>query len=253
VVYAGLLGFLAATRAARRADDVASVNWMASAQVVAREVPDALFVDVGSTTTDIIPIRKGAPVMRGMRDWDRLAFEEMVYSGVVRTPIMAVAERIPFGGEWIAPMAEYFATMADVYRLTGELEEEADQLPTADNGGKTTRDSARRLARMVGRDLEEAPLPAWRQCAEYLAELQLWRIRQACERVLSRGQMAERVPVVGAGVGRFLVKKLAERLQRRFRTFEGLVEVSGGALPWASACAPAIAVALLAREELRRR
>jgi (4-(4-[2-(gamma-L-glutamylamino)ethyl]phenoxymethyl)furan-2-yl)methanamine synthase len=253
VFYAGLSGFLSAARAIRHPDDVASVNWMASAQLVAQEVPDALFVDIGSTTTDIVPIRKGAPVMRGMHDWDRLAFEELVYTGAVRTPIMALADRIPFGGDWIAPMAEHFATMADVYRLTGELDEETDQLPTADNSGKSTRESARRLARMVGRDFEAATMPAWRQLAEYLAELQLWRIRQACERILSRSAAAERVPLVGAGVGQFLVKKLAERLERRFRTFEGLIEMSAAAQPWAAACAPAIAVALLAREELRRR
>lgn len=253
LVFAGLDGFLSLRRASSNPEAVASANWMASAQIVADALADALFIDVGSTTTDIVPIRGGALAMRGLADRDRLACEELVYAGVVRTPVMALADRIPFGGEWIVPMAEYFATAADIYRLTGELPEDADQLPAADNGGKTMHDSARRLARMVGRDLESAPISAWRQCARYLADLQLWRTRQACERVLSRGAVSEHAPVVGAGVGSFLIRKLATALGREYRPFDGLIATAPQADSWVSSCAPAVSVALLARAELRRR
>jgi len=37
--------------------DLAAANWSASAALVSREVGDCLFVDMGSTTTDIIPIK----------------------------------------------------------------------------------------------------------------------------------------------------------------------------------------------------
>jgi probable H4MPT-linked C1 transfer pathway protein len=253
LVFAGLDGFLSVRRAGAKPEAVASANWIASAQVVAGELADALFVDVGSTTTDIVPIRSGALAMRGLTDHERLACEELVYTGVVRTPLMALAERIPFMGEWVTPMAEYFATTADIYRLTGELPEGADQLPAADNRGKTLRDSARRLARMVGRDLESAPMDAWKQCARYLADLQLWRIRQACERVLSKATVIAGAPVVGAGVGSFVVRKLAKALERPHKDFDSLVAKGSQADSWVSSCAPAVAVALLARAELRRR
>lgn len=253
LVYAGMSGFFTPQRAAKNPEAVASANWAASAQLVASRVPDALFVDIGSTTTDIVPIRDGKLAVRGHSDYERLACEELVYTGIVRTPVMALAERIPFEGNWIAPMAEYFATTADVYRLTGELPEGADQLPATDNGGKTVRDSARRLARMIGRDLESAPLFAWRQCAIYLAELQLWKICQACERILSRAEVARRAPLVGAGVGRFLVKKLAAQFGRRYRDFNGLVDSAPDVASWASSCAPAVAVAVLAQARMRKR
>jgi probable H4MPT-linked C1 transfer pathway protein len=253
LVYAEMSGFFTPPRVAKNPEAVASANWAASAQLVASRVPDALFVDVGSTTTDIVPIHDGKLAVRGHTDYERLACEELVYTGIVRTPVMALAERIPFEGNWIAPMAEYFATAADVYRLTGELPEGADQLPAADNGGKTVRDSARRLARMVGRDLESAPLSAWRQCAVHLAELQFQKIRQACDRVLSRADIAERSPLVGAGVGRFLVRKLAAQLGRRYRDFDGLVDTVPDVASWASSCAPAVAVAVLAQARMRKR
>jgi (4-(4-[2-(gamma-L-glutamylamino)ethyl]phenoxymethyl)furan-2-yl)methanamine synthase len=252
-VYAGMSGFLTPQRAAKNPEAVASANWTASAQLVASRIPDALFVDIGSTTTDIVPIRDSKLAVRGHRDYERLACEELVYTGIVRTPVMALANRIPFEGNWIAPMAEYFATTADVYRLTCELPEGADQLPAADNDGKTVRDSARRLARMIGRDFESASLSAWRQCARHLAELQLLKIRQACDRVLSRAEVAERAPLVGAGVGRFLVRKLADQLGRRYRDFDGLVEAAPDVASGASSCAPAVAVGVLVRTRARKR
>jgi probable H4MPT-linked C1 transfer pathway protein len=253
LVYAGESGFFTPQRAAKNTEAVASANWAASAQLVASRVPDALFVDIGSTTTDIVPIRDGKLAVGGHNDYERLVCEELVYTGIVRTPVMALAERIPFEGHRIAPMAEYFATTADVYRLTGELPEGADQLPAADNGGKTVRDSARRLARMIGRDLESAPLSMWRQCARHLSELQLQKIGQACNRVLSRSEVAERAPLVGAGVGRFLVEKLAAQLGRRYRDFDDLVDTAPDVAAWASSCAPAVAVAVLAQARLRKR
>lgn len=253
LVYAGMSGFFTPQRAAKSPEAVASANWAASAQLVASRVRNSLFVDIGSTTTDIVPIRDGKLAVRGHNDYDRLACEELVYTGIVRTPVMALTERIPFDGNWIAPMAEHFATTADLYRLTGELPEGADQLPAADNGGRTARDSARRLARMIGRDLESAPLCAWRQCARHLTELQLQKIGQACSRVLSRAEVVERAPLVGAGVGRFMVRKLAAQLGRRYRDFDGLVDAAPDVASWASNCAPAVAVAILGQSHLRKR
>jgi len=250
-IYAGPAGFLTPRHAEQKTDAVASANWAASAQLVASHLPDALFVDIGSTTTDLVPIRGGVLRVRGFSDADRLACEELVYTGVVRTPVMALADRIPFDGQWIPAMAEYFATTADVYRLTGELPEGADQLPAADNGGKTVRASARRLARMIGRDLESAPLAQWKQCARKLADLQVWQIRQACERVLSRTVAVDHSPVVGAGTGRFVARKLAVQLGRRYRDFDSLIDAAPDTASWASSCAPAVAVALLAQRRKR--
>ncbi len=252
-VYAGSPGFLTPERASIRPETVASVNWAASAQLVANRMPEAIFVDIGSTTTDIVPIRSGELRNRGWTDAQRLACEELVYTGVVRTPIVAIAHRLPYYGEWIAPMAEHFATTADVYRLTGELPDGADQLPAADNTGKTARDSARRLARMFGLDFESAPLAYWKHCAHYLADMQLWKINQACQRVLSRGDVFDRAPIVGAGTGRFLARKLAAQLERRYRDFSSLVPAAPASAAWAANCAPAVAVALLLHVERSKR
>lgn len=248
-IFGGRRGFLPPAAAARAAGEVASANWMASATRAAAATGEGLFVDVGSTTTDILVLARGEPRPLGYTDRERLACEELVYTGVVRTPLMSLAARVPLAGEWVGLMAEQFATTADIYRLIGRLPAHADQLPCADGGGKTERDSARRLARMLGADLGDAPLPAWRTVAAYLAERQLQRIQRACERHLSRGELRPEAPVIGAGVGRFLVEDLAARLHRPYRDFG---DVFGPAARIRDAdaadCAPALAVAALAWE-----
>lgn len=245
-IYAGHAGFLPPAEALGKIDEVASANWLASAGLVAARLDEALFIDLGSTTADVLPVSRGRVQARGMTDSERLVSEELVYTGLTRTPVMAVADTVPFGGERQGLMAEQFATMADVHRLTGRLPEEADQHPAADGGDKSEAASARRLARMLGRDLESAPMADWRRLAAYLAERQLRSLQDAAARVLSRGELSETAPVLGAGVGRFLVADLAARLGRPYTDFAALVEGTETVRVWAACCAPAAAVALLA-------
>src|SRR5262245_29302011 len=70
--YAGPRGFVTAEREISFAEDIASANWHATAALLASRMADALFVDFGSTTTDIVPIVDGRVVARGFNDHDRL-------------------------------------------------------------------------------------------------------------------------------------------------------------------------------------
>jgi probable H4MPT-linked C1 transfer pathway protein len=242
-IFAGDARLRTADEALASPERVASANWLASALLVARLRPDALFVDVGSTTTDVVPIRAGEVRVQGRSDATRLVTGELVYSGVVRTPVMAMADRVPFGGEQVPLVAEWFAAAADVYRLTGQLPDGADQHPTADNADKSVAASARRLARMLGRDAESAEHERWRELAVWLAAEQSRRIRSAAERVLAREPVAAGAPVVAAGVGRFLVPAIAGALGREVLEFGALPAVAAGLADRASDCAPAVAVA----------
>ena len=159
---------------------------------------------------------------------------------------MALAERVPFEGAEQGVMAEYFATMADVYRLTGELPDGADQHATADGRDKSLEASRRRLARMLGRDVEPVSTAAWRDVAEHFAARQRARIAAAIDRVLSRGGIDGTAPLVGAGAGRFVVRRLAEEWARPYVDFSELLDGSAEAREAAAWSAPAAAVALLA-------
>jgi len=244
-IYAGAAGFATVDQHDAVWEQIASANWRASAEFLAGRLPAGLLVDVGSTTTDIVPFKQSV-LACGRDDRERLVQEELLYAGVVRTSLMSIVDRLPFDGEWVPVMAEQFATTADVYRLTNELPEDADQMPSADGKGKSPLESARRLARMLGCDVHLAPFAAWQRCAEYIAEVQLARVFSACQRVLSRGILTDDAPLIGAGVGRFLVMKLAQRLQRPYLDFASCIDSSSDAAArWSACCAPAVAVAAL--------
>ena len=244
--YAGERGWLRAAAARLSPQLVASSNWHASASALASRIEHALFVDMGSTTVDIVAVSAGRVLAQGKRDSDRLASGELVYTGAVRTPLMALGERAPVAGRDVALMAELFATSADVYRVLGWLPDDADQHETADGAPKTAAASRQRLARMVGCDAEDHGVDTWEALAAWFSDVQLGRIEAAACRVLERSRLPAQAPVVAAGVGAFVVERLAHRLGRQvwpYCTALGLR--AQPALNWADRCAPAVAVGLL--------
>lgn len=241
----GELRPLAAARA--RAAEVASANWHATAALVARQCREALIVDIGSTTTDLVPVRRGRIDARGYTDGERMAHGELVYTGVVRTPLMAMVNRLPFAGQWQGVAAEWFATTGDVYLLTGQLSRRHYQADTADGGGLSDADCARRLARMLGRDAAEASLAGWRRLAHHIAGVQREALRGAVERVLSRQDAAGEATIVGAGCGRFIAREIARELRYPYLDIAEMMQVPHALRDIAAVCAPAVAVARLAQ------
>jgi probable H4MPT-linked C1 transfer pathway protein len=240
-------GFLDRANAAASPLEVASANWLATATFVARQVGEGLFVDIGSTTADLVPFADSRPLPRGRTDRERLVSGELVYTGAVRTPLMAVAREVPLAGERVPVMAEHFAAIGDVWRILEELPANADQHPTADNGPKTVEASMRRLARIVGADLQDEPAAAWIALADSFARTQVSELLAAVQRQLSRQPWRDKVPIVAAGCGSFIVARLARAVGRECKHFADLVETAPQAAAEVGRCAPAVAVALLAR------
>jgi probable H4MPT-linked C1 transfer pathway protein len=176
-----------------------------------------------------------------------------VYQGVVRTPLCGVAHRIEFAGVTVNVMNEWFATTADVYRLTGELDPLHDAHPSADQGPKTEAASRARLARMIGRDAHEAGPPEWRGFAQRWRALQLREIGVNLARVVAVHPELAAAPLLGAGCGRFLVAALARDEARGYIDFGTLAGVPDSCAAWAATCAPSVAVALLAIRDLHAR
>jgi len=226
---------------------IASANWLASAIFVAQKIGNGLFIDIGSTTTDILLLNDGKVKAQGYTDYQRLITQELIYTGIIRTAVMAVAQTALDDDNEIGIMAEYFATMADVYRVTGELNESHDHTETADGAEKTIIASARRLSRMIGCDFYPDELPRWRKFAENIRIQQLKKIQSGCERHISNGNISNNSPLIGAGVGRFLVKQLAQNLERFYLDFSELFPIAATHAGITTAdCAPAMAVACLA-------
>jgi len=242
--YAGPTGLIPAPRVESHWREIASANWHACARYCGVLSRPALFMDIGSTTTDIIPLAE-RPLHAGYTDAERLACEELVYSGVIRTPVMAVARRVPYQGEWQLLAAECFATMADVYILCGDLNPDQLQDDCADGGDPGEQGSAIRLARMLGRDLETEGLERLRSLARYLQRSQRRCWGDAVARILSRQAQSGDTLFIGAGVGRFQVQRLAAELGCEYIDFADVAKVGAALRQAAADCAPAVALSLM--------
>ncbi|MBS0445386.1 MAG: H4MPT-linked C1 transfer pathway protein [Proteobacteria bacterium] len=263
--YAGASGWCDAGEVAARWAAIASANWHATAQHAALQCDAAggVLVDIGSTTTDLIAFRDGQVATTDGGDHERLASGALVYQGVVRTPLCALAPRIEWRGSSVNVMNELFATTADVYRLTGELAGAHDLQPAADGGAKDADATRRRLARMIGLDARDADAYAW------LALARAWRAAQVAEiagqlrRVVHDHGLERGVQVVAAGCGAFLVEDVVtaavgrERPWRAFGYGRDVAAVAADAAggdrtvieAWCDVCAPAVAVAALLDRE----
>jgi (4-(4-[2-(gamma-L-glutamylamino)ethyl]phenoxymethyl)furan-2-yl)methanamine synthase len=242
-IYAGPAGYVGPEEARAHAGLVASANWHACASFIAGRRRNALLIDMGSTTTDLVPITGGKVAAHGYTDTQRLAAGELVYTGLVRSFLMACADRVPFKGAWTPLINENFANMADVYRILGSLPEEADMMATADGREKTREGSRARLARMVGADDADADNRAWTALAQWFAEMQMRSVIDAVMLVDSQHLLPADAPVVAAGIGAHVVNDIAQRVGRNCVAFDALLD---GAPPAAALhCAPAAALALM--------
>ncbi|MEA1985250.1 MAG: hydantoinase/oxoprolinase family protein [Euryarchaeota archaeon] len=187
---------------------LAAANWAASARLIGQEVGDCIFVDVGSTTSDIIPIKNGKHVA-GTTDYSRLLNDELVYRGVLRTNIAAMLNRITISRGVCRTSSELFATTADAYLLLGDITPDLYTCETADGAEITEAASARRLARVVCADLSEISEDDVMQMARTIREIQ---ISELCDAISHISKTHNLNTIVAAGLGEFLVSEAAERL-----------------------------------------
>lgn len=239
------LTFVSSAAACRDPTKVAAANWMALAEFACRFCREGsgLLIDVGSTTTDLIPLGRGVPVPLGRTDTGRLAAGELVYSGVRRTPVFALVSQVPWKGQECPVAAEWFATTYDVYLTLGDLSENADDQGTAD-GRPATRGAAReRLARVICADREVFSHEDARVVAEAVGRAQMERFERALDRILDR---LGKVPktVVLSGEGEFLARRLATRVSGDPKIVSLAEEFS----PVVSKAACAYALAVIAEE-----
>lgn len=245
--YAGQHNFINAQQAIADFQKIASVNWLASANYTAGKVSDALFIDIGSTTTDIIPIHEHKVSCAGFTDEERLMAKELVYCGVIRTPIFAICKSALIKHKQVPVINEYFSNTADVYRLTNELTEYSDLSDALDGRPKDIRCSAIRLARMFANDAQQSEVDIWCNVAKQVRAAQVQMIKDAARHQCLKNNISLATPIIGAGIGRFLLKDIAQQLGREYIDFEELLDFTTSSDGFgAGDCAPAAAVAYLA-------
>jgi hypothetical protein len=238
--------FLDSNRAKERWENVAAANWHALATYVGglNRQGTTLLVDVGSTTTDLIPILDGRPWPQGKTDTARLQNDELVYTGVKRTPLCAL---LPAG----VTCAEFFATVHDAHVVLGNTPEDPIGTDTADGRPATKGFAHARIARMVGGDGTTVSEAETVRLASQAAEVQFGLLRGPLERLtrrligMQRESLGTRRIAVLSGSGEFLARRALEPVGGHYHDVISLCDRLG---PAVAECAPAFAVAVLAKE-----
>lgn len=227
---------------------VASANWAATGWMVSKMFSNCIVVDVGSTSTSIIPIIGGKIAAEGRNDLEKLANGELVYTGALRTNVAAIVNAVPVRGRVARVSSELFATSGDVHLVLGNIKEEDFSVDTADGRGKSRAEALARLARIVCADVEMLSEDEIVRIAEHVYRKQIEQIAEGLKQVYKRVETLVRpdFPIVVTGLGRkFLAFEAAKAAG--FKNIVDLGELLGEETALASPC---VGVAIMVASKL---
>ncbi|MGZ7132139.1 MAG: hydantoinase/oxoprolinase family protein [Halobacteriota archaeon] len=193
----------------REAPLYAASNWTASAVFVARRVTNCIFVDMGSTTCDVIPIRDGKHAAM-TTDFERLRNRELIYTGALRTNIATILQFVTLSGENYRLASELFAITADAHRVLGNISAEDYACDTPDARPRDLEACYRRIARVLLCDVDELGRKNARDVARQVERAQIDELAQT---LAFQARKHDLNAVVGAGLGEFLIAKAASKVK----------------------------------------
>jgi probable H4MPT-linked C1 transfer pathway protein len=227
---------------------VAAANWAATGWLVAQLIKTCVIVDVGSTSTSIIPVIDGRVSAAGKTDLEKFTVGELVYTGGLRTNVAAIVSSIPLRDGKARVSSELFAQTGDVHLVLGNITEAEYTTETADGRGKTKREAIARLARVVCADIEMLTEEEIVQIAKYIYSKQVDQVIEGLSQVYSRVKSLTnaKIPVMVTGLGKdFLAKTAAQRLR-----VERIIDLSKLMPNDVVMASPAAGVALMAASKL---
>ncbi len=243
VAFVGLNGMIDFKEVESNPLDLAAANWVATVPLAAYISPDCVFIDTGSTTTDIIPIKNGKECASGRTDLERLSTGELVYTGTLRTNVATIVNKVPLQNQWVRVASELFSVTADVHLALENIKREDYTSETPDGRGTSREDCLLRLSRLVCGDLDLLSHEEVLEIAQFIYEKQVAQVAEALEEVTVRENL-ELVVVTGLGMN-VIGRKAAEQLSLEVKTMDEIMT------PDDCVVAPAVGTALLMENFLK--
>ena len=209
IAYVGIDGMLSKDEIEKTPLKAAAANWIATAQIATLISDNCIFIDTGSTTTDIIPIRDGAECAIGKSDFDRSATGELVYTGTLRTNLASFLDKVELNGKQYRVASELFAQTADVYMVLDLITEDDYICDTFDGEGKSKIDCARRIARVVCADLEMLSMEDIVEMSKVIHQKQVEQIADGLKQVVETQKLDL---IVTTGLGKDILDRPAAEL-----------------------------------------
>ena len=209
IAYVGVDGMLSKEEIEQTPLKAAAANWIATAQIATLISDNCIFIDTGSTTTDIIPIRDGKECAIGKSDFDRSATGELVYTGTLRTNLASFLDNVELNGKRYRVASELFAQTADVYTVLGLISEEDYVCDTFDGESKSKMDCAKRIARVVCADLEMLSFEDIYDMSNFIHQKQIEQIADGLKQVHETQNLDL---IVTTGLGKDILDRPAAEL-----------------------------------------
>ena len=209
IAYVGIDGMLSKEEIEKAPLKAAAANWIATAQIATLISDNCIFIDTGSTTTDIIPIKDGKECAIGKSDFDRSATGELVYTGTLRTNLASFLDKVELNGKEYRVASELFAQTADVYTVLDLITPEDYVCDTFDGESKSKIDCAKRIARVVCADLEMLSMDDVVEMSEFIHQKQIEQIADGLKQVVETQNLDL---IVTTGLGKDILDRPAAEL-----------------------------------------
>jgi probable H4MPT-linked C1 transfer pathway protein len=184
------------------------MNWHSIGKYLTNFVKNALIIDFGSTTTDFICIKDGKIMNKAFNDFKRLLNGEILYTGLIRTPLFAIKKNIKYKSKNISIIPEYFANTSDIYRINKQIKKEFDIDDETDFSDKNVIGSYKRIARSFGMDYHFKDKLFIKKLSENIMNEQLNMIYENTEKLLKKFNMKKKSLIILSGIGQAVLKKL---------------------------------------------
>lgn len=163
----------------------AAANWVATSHLISKIKEECIFMDMGTTTTDIIPIKNGVEIAKGHSDLERLCSGELVYSGMLRTNLASIVHEVPVNDNIATVSSELFSITADIHRILNNINENEYTCNSPDNKDKSVKSCKRRLTRLICADLDSLADEEIIKIAKYIEKEQINQISKGLLKVKS--------------------------------------------------------------------
>ena len=226
--------------------NVASMNWLATGKFISKKISNSIVIDLGSTTTDLVFIRKNQIINKGFTDLKRLILSELIYTGFTRTPLFGITDKLKFNKKNYSLLPENFANISDVYRVLKKTSSKIDLFDTMDGRSKSFSNSLRRVARNFGFDYKNKKKKLILSLCEEIEKIQFSKITASIKQNLRRHKMSKKeVSLIICGIGKDYLYEKFVRKEFKVLKFEDVIDGKSNLRKKAAFHAPATSCAFL--------